>query len=39
MTLLGNVHVLCIIASEFILILLTILFQVFEKWHKGFRTI
>jgi hypothetical protein len=39
MTLLGNVHVLCIVASEFRLILLTISFQDFENWHKGFRTV
>jgi hypothetical protein len=39
MPLLGNVHVLCITTSEFRLILLTILFQDFENWHKGFRTV
>jgi hypothetical protein len=37
MTLLGSVHVLCIIASEFRLILLTFSFRDFENWHKGFR--
>jgi hypothetical protein len=34
MTLLGNVHVLCIIASEFILILLIILFRDFKNCTK-----
>jgi hypothetical protein len=39
MTLLGNVHILCIIALEFRLNFLIISFRDFENWHKGFRTV